>query len=184
MAHTSVTLGGQILGQPGLIHRRLDAGEARRGGEVRDSSSGDRMAGGGHLRDADELAHRVVVAVGPGVAGVVAGVVLGGRRSSGELGVDATVAREARAGHLRALRGAGRKLSTTDGPLGGRRLVGGGHRRRRVRASKVRRLRRTRARTERGKRFGGSRRLQQTSKRARGRPDGDESTMGIRGGRR
>ena len=36
----------------------------------------------------------------------------------------------------------------------------------------------------RGKRFGGSRRLQRTSKQARGRPDGDESMMGIRGGRR
>ena len=104
--------------------------------------------------------------------------------SRGSSVVDATMAGEARAGHLCALRGAGRELSTTAGPLGGRRLVGGGHRRRRVRASKVRRLRRTRARTERGKRFSGSRRLQQTSKRARGRPDGDESTMGIRGGRR
>ena len=69
MAHTSVTLGGQIPGQPGLIHRRLDAGEARRGSEVRDSSSGDQMAGEGHLRDADELAHRVVVARGVGMGG-------------------------------------------------------------------------------------------------------------------
>ena len=77
------------------------------------------------LRAAGELAHRVVVVVGPGEAGVVAGVDLGGRRSSGELGVDATVGRVARAGHLRALRGAGRKLSTTAGPLGRWRHGGG-----------------------------------------------------------
>ena len=73
MAHTSMTLGGQIPGQPGLIHRRLDAGKARRGGEVRDSSFGDQMASGGHLRDADARPHLVVTVVGPGVAGIVAG---------------------------------------------------------------------------------------------------------------
>ena len=71
MAHTSVTLGGQILGQPGLIHRRLDAGEARRGGEVRDSSSGDQMAGGGHLRDAHARPHLVVTVFGPGCWGTL-----------------------------------------------------------------------------------------------------------------
>ena len=68
----SVTQGGQIPGQPRLIHPRLDVGEARRGGEVRDSSFGDQMAGGGHLRDADARPHVVVTVFGHGVAGIVA----------------------------------------------------------------------------------------------------------------
>ena len=90
------------------------------------------MAGGGRLRDAGTRPRRVMAAAGPKMAEVVTGVDLGGRRSSGELGVDATMAGEARARHLRALRSAGRELSMTAGPLGGRRHVGGGHRRRRV----------------------------------------------------
>ena len=90
------------------------------------------MAGGERLRDAGARPRRVVAAAGPKMAGVVTGVDRGGRRSSGELGVDATVAGEARAGHLRVPGSAGRKLSTTAGPLGGRRHVGGDHRRRRV----------------------------------------------------
>ena len=88
----------QVNCQRGQPHRRLDAGEANRGGEPRVCISGDQTAGGGHLRDAGGLARRVVQALGAGVAGVVAGVDLGGRRSSGELGVDATVAGETRAG--------------------------------------------------------------------------------------
>ena len=90
------------------------------------------MAGGGRLRDAGTRPRRVVAAAGPKMAGVVTGIDRGGRRSSGELGVDATVAGEAHARHLRALGSAGRKLSTTAGPLGGRRHGGGDHRRRRV----------------------------------------------------
>ena len=99
---------------------------------MRVSSSGDQMAGGERLRDAGARPRRVVAAAGPKMAGVVTGVERGGRRSSGELGVDATVAGEARARHLRVPGSAGRKLSTTAGPLGGRRHVGGDHRRRRV----------------------------------------------------
>ena len=165
----SLTQGGQTPGQPRLTRRRLDAGEARRGDEVGDSSSGDHMAGGGHLRDTGTLPRRLMAVDGPGVAGVISGVDLGGHRSSGELGVDATVGGAARAGHLLSLCGAGRKLSTTAGPLGGRRHVGGEHRRRRVRASKVRWIRRARARTERGRRVSGSRRVQGSERQARGR---------------
>ena len=106
----------------------LIAGKAR----VRVSSFAVQMAGGGRLRDAGTRPRRVVAAAGPRMAGVVTGIDRGGRRSSGELGVDATVDGEARARHLRALGSAGRKLSTTAGPLGGRRHVGGDHRRRRV----------------------------------------------------
>ena len=99
---------------------------------MRFPSSGDQMASGGRLRDAGTRPRRVVAAAGPKMAGVVTGIARGGRRSSGELEVDATVAEEARARHLRALGSAGRKLSMTAGPLGGRRHVGGDHRRRRV----------------------------------------------------
>jgi len=131
----SVTLGGQTRSTPGRrgqTHRQLDAGEASCGGEPRVFVSGDQTAGRGHLCDADARPHRVVVAVGPRVAGVIAGDDLGGRRSPSELGVDATVAGEARARHLRTLHSTGRELSMTARPLGGRRHVGGGHRRRRV----------------------------------------------------
>ena len=87
---------GQIPSQWGQTDRRLDAGEASRGGEPRVCVSGDQTAGGGHLRDADARPHRVVVAAGPGVAGVVAGDDLGGRRSSDEVGSDARGHGEAR----------------------------------------------------------------------------------------
>ena len=40
---------------------------------MRDSSSGDQMAGGGHLRVADARPHLLVMVVGPGVVGIVAG---------------------------------------------------------------------------------------------------------------
>ena len=73
------------------VDPRLVAGRARDGEGVRVSSSGDQMAGGGHLSDASTRSRRVVWVVGPGVAGVVAGVDLGGRRGSGEVGVGATV---------------------------------------------------------------------------------------------
>ena len=130
--HVSDTRGRSNLGQLAGVDPRLVAGGARDGGGVRFPSSGDQMAGGGRLRDAGARPRRVVAAAGPKMAGVVTGVERGGRRSSGELGVDATVAGEARAGHLRVPGSAGRKLSTTVGPLGGRRHVGGDHRRRRV----------------------------------------------------
>ena len=129
--------GGVKLGsnrvKRGPTRRRLNAGEARRGGGLRDSSSDDQMAGGGHLRDAGTRPRRVVAAVGPGMAGVITGVDLGGRWSSGELGVDATTVGKARMGHLRALSGAVSKMDVTAEPLRGRSHAGGEHRRRRVR---------------------------------------------------
>ena len=168
-----VTQGEVKQGQPGSNSPELTRGSSPAGPETAEGlgipPSGDQMAGGGHLRDAGTRPRRVVAAVGPGMAGVITGVDLGGRRSSGELGVDATVARVARAGHLRALRGAGRELSTTAGPIGGRRYVGDEHKRWPVRASKVRWLRCTRARTVRGERISGSRRVQRSERRARGR---------------
>ena len=67
MAHTSVTLGGQIPGQPGLIHRRLDAGEARDGGAARKSPTVDQIDHGLVLHVAGARAHLVGQAGGAGV---------------------------------------------------------------------------------------------------------------------
>ena len=136
----SSTQWGPVVVKVGQLHQRLDAGEASRGGEPRVCVSGDQMAGGGHLCDVDACLHRVVVVVGPGVAGVVANDVLGGCQRSGELGVVAMMAVVARVWHLHALCGMGRKLGTTAGPLDGRRHIGGEHRRRCMRASSRRRV--------------------------------------------
>ena len=50
---------------------------------MRDSSSGDQMAGGGHLRDAGDPARRVVQSVTPGATYIDGGELKGGGRSSG-----------------------------------------------------------------------------------------------------
>ena len=81
-----VKLGPPSQRSAGQTHRRRVAGEARDGGGIRNSSSGDQIDGGERLRGAGACA-RPVVAVGDvGVAGDVAGDDLGGRRSSGEVG--------------------------------------------------------------------------------------------------
>ena len=51
---------------------------------MRVSSSGDQMAGGGHLRDAGTRPRRVVAVGGAGVDGNVVGDEFGDGRSSGE----------------------------------------------------------------------------------------------------
>ena len=79
--------GESQTGQWGQTRRRLDAGEARHGGEARIWSSINQIDGGDALRVAGELAHRVVVAVGLGMVGKDVGDDVGGCRSSGELGV-------------------------------------------------------------------------------------------------
>ena len=58
----------------GETRRRLAAGEARRGGVMRVSCSGDQNDGGEHLHVAGSKPHRVVAVGGAGVAGNVAGV--------------------------------------------------------------------------------------------------------------
>ena len=183
--HVSDTRGRSNLGQLAGVNPRLVAGGARDGGGVRFPSSGDQMAGGGRLRDAGTRLHRVVAAAGPKMAGVVTGIDRGGRRSSGELGVDATVAGEARAGHLRVPGSAGRKLSTTAGPLGGRRHVGGDHRRRRVSVIKGATATAIKRRgKERGKRWRSSQGLRRWPRGARGGVGGGESPVVSFGGRR
>ena len=113
-----------VNGQRGQTHQRHDAGEAGRGGEARIWSSVDQIDGGDALRTAGELAHRVVVAVGPGEAGVVAGIDLGDRRSSGELGVDATMAVAMCDYHLRRLRDAVSTMGACLRPNGHRNVAG------------------------------------------------------------
>ena len=63
-------------------------------------------------------------ALGAGVAGVVAGVDLGGRRSSGELGVDAMMAVAMCDYHLRRLRDAVSMMGACLGPNGHRNVAG------------------------------------------------------------
>ena len=67
---------------PGLV-----AGKARDGGGVRVSSSGDQMAGGGHLRDAEDPARRVVQSVMPGAIYIDGGELKGGGRSTARSGL-------------------------------------------------------------------------------------------------
>ena len=75
-----VQLGSKLAG----LGPRLVAGEARDGGGGRNSSSGDQMAGGGQLRDAEDPARRVVRLVRPGVTYIDGGELKGGGRSSGQ----------------------------------------------------------------------------------------------------
>ena len=70
---------------------------------LRNSPTGRHLLRGGQLRAAGDRPHPAMVVAWPGSGRSFAGVDLGGRRSSGELGVDATVAGEARAGPLCAL---------------------------------------------------------------------------------
>ena len=172
-------IGSNPAGQRQSTRRRLAGGGSRRGGAARVSHSGDQMGGGGHLRGAGGAPLPLVVVVGPEVAGIIAGDDVSGCRSSGELGVVATTNVEARGYHLRALRGAASKVDMTARPLRGRSHAGGVHRRRRVQVSSVRCIRCMREVTERGRTEQGSRRSQQASKRARGRPELSGAAMAI-----
>ena len=98
-------------------HRRSAGGEARCGGGLRIWSFVDEIDSEDALHAARHAPHPMVLVAGRGEAGKDAGDDLGGCRSSGELGAVAVTALVARAGHLRALRNAGRKLGTTVGPL-------------------------------------------------------------------
>ena len=100
----------------------------------------------GHLREDGDKPHLVVVVVGLGVAGNVAGDDFGSCRSSGELGVVATTSKAEWGWHLRALRCAVSKVDMSAGPLRGRRHVGGEHMWRWVRVSSLWLLQRARKR--------------------------------------
>ena len=56
----------------GQTHRRLDAGEASRGGEPRVLPTGLGLARGAQLRDADARPHPTVVVARPGTSSAVA----------------------------------------------------------------------------------------------------------------
>ena len=102
----------------------MAADEARRGGVVRVSFSGDQMDGGGYLCDAGSEPRRVVVAVGLGVAGNDAGDERCGCRSSGEVELVARRHGEERAGVLWAPASAVSVLVTVVWLVGGRSHVG------------------------------------------------------------
>ena len=99
---------GQLAG----VDPRLVAGGARDGGGVRVSSSGDQMAGGGHLRNAQARAHLTGQTGEARAAVILAGVELSGCRTSGVGGNGATVHKR---GNGRALRPPGVAVSTTVG---------------------------------------------------------------------
>ena len=120
----SVTQGGQTLGQTGLTRRRLAAGEAKRGGEVRVLCSGCQNDGGAHLRVAGSEPRRVVVVAGLGVAGNDAGDESSGCRSSGEVELVGAVLVEVRGVFLQHLHVTVKLVGTVAGPLDGRSLVG------------------------------------------------------------
>ena len=86
------TGGGPTVVNVGQTHRRLDAGEASRGGEPRVLPTRLGLARGAQLRDADARPHPTVVVVRPGSGRSGAGDELGGGRSSIELGLVAAVA--------------------------------------------------------------------------------------------
>ena len=73
----------------GQTHRRLDAGEASRGGEPRVLPTGLGFARGLRLQRAGRLAHLVVVAAAAAVVGIDGGDQIGGGRSSGAVGFGA-----------------------------------------------------------------------------------------------
>ena len=78
----------------GQTHRRLDAGEASRGGEPRVLPTGLGLARGAQLRDADARPHPTVVVARPGSGRSGAGDELGGGRSSGASGMGLRCANE------------------------------------------------------------------------------------------
>ena len=82
------------------------------------------MSGGGHLRVAGSKPQLLVVVVELGVAGNGAGDDIGGRRSSGEVELDARGHDEAHGVMLRVPAGAVSALDTVVWPVVGRRHVG------------------------------------------------------------
>ena len=66
------------MAKVGRTHRRLDAGEASRGGEPRVLPTGLGLACGAQLRDADARPHPTVVVARPGSGRSGAGDELGG----------------------------------------------------------------------------------------------------------
>ena len=82
--------GGSNPGQLAGVDPRLVAGEARDGGERRDSPSDDQKSGGGALRDAQTRAHLIGPTGEARVAGGDGSHDDGGGRSSGGGGFGAT----------------------------------------------------------------------------------------------
>ena len=79
--------GGQTRVKLAGVDPRLVAGEARDGGERRDSPSDDQKSDGGALRDAQTRAHLIGPTGDAGVAGVRRSGARGGGRSSAMCGV-------------------------------------------------------------------------------------------------
>ena len=79
--------GGQTRVKLAGVDPRLVAGEARDGGERRDSPSDDQKSGGGALRDAQAREHRIVASVRAGEVGLGDSGERGGGRSTARSGL-------------------------------------------------------------------------------------------------
>ena len=110
MAHTSVSLGGQIPGQPGLIHRRHDAGEARDGADARNRSTGHGSRRGWHRWNPEPRPRPLVLVGSPETAQIDGGVHFRGGRSSAKCGCGAAAHRWVNGGARQHLKG-GRSMS-------------------------------------------------------------------------
>ena len=76
---------GQLAGQRVKACRRLAAGEARRGGVLRDLPTGHHLLRGEQLRAAGARSHPAMVMAWPGSGRSITGEELGGGRSLGQL---------------------------------------------------------------------------------------------------
>ena len=117
------------------------------------------------------------------MVGISNGGERGGGRSSGGCGVSAAACKQASCHASVAPRVVASATDARTGPFGHRGFAGDEPARRQLRYARGRRLRQTNEGGIRGKRTGGSPRSRRDARRSRGRPDGDESTAAILGGR-
>ena len=102
-----MTQGGQIPGQPGLIHRRHDAGEARDGGDARNRSTGHGSRRGWHRWNPEPRPRPLVLVGSPETAQIDGGVHFRGGRSSAKCGRGAAAHRWVNGGARQHLKAAG-----------------------------------------------------------------------------
>ena len=107
----SVTQGGQIPGQPGLIHRRHDAGEARDGGDARNRSTGHGSRRGWHRWNPEPRLRPLVLVGLPETTQIDGGVHFRGGRSSAKCGCGAAAHRWVNGGARQHLKAAGARRS-------------------------------------------------------------------------
>ena len=108
----------------GQTHRRLDAGEARRGGARRKPTTGALLARREQLRGEGGVAHPTVAVAEAGVAGAAGGDLFCGCRSSGVRGTGAAVCKQDGGRASFTLRDATSATDAGVGPKGHRSFTG------------------------------------------------------------